>query len=217
MLQLDSSFSEKAYGANSFTDFVEKLRKADYVNVTGGEGRYMIQRKHSVAAEKTVRPEEALPVLRDVLETHRMEMEEGVFVGQLGEWVREEQPEFDWTKFGFQEFSEFLNFAQDKGVVKIQPEEEQGLMIMLGSEFHPPALPEPEPAPVVEEAPEEDEKQPIVPGQPTARSPRTAKRGGPRKTSEANGNTVAPPKRAPSKRAPVKRTRKTPPPPGVMQ
>src|SRR6202167_2598319 len=29
MLQLDSAFTEKAYGANSFSDFVEKLKKAD--------------------------------------------------------------------------------------------------------------------------------------------------------------------------------------------
>ena len=28
MLQLDSSFSERAYGAGSFTDFIERLRKA---------------------------------------------------------------------------------------------------------------------------------------------------------------------------------------------
>jgi len=35
MLQLDSAFTEKAYGANSFSDFVEKLKKADYVNVSG--------------------------------------------------------------------------------------------------------------------------------------------------------------------------------------
>src|SRR5215469_12816875 len=61
MLQLDSSFSERAYGANSFTDFIEKLRKADLIQVTGGEGRYMIQRKRGGAAEKTVRPDEALP------------------------------------------------------------------------------------------------------------------------------------------------------------
>src|ERR1700739_2968270 len=59
MLQLDSSFSERAYGANSFTDFIEKLRKADYVTVTGGEGRYMISRKRGT--DKVVRPEEALP------------------------------------------------------------------------------------------------------------------------------------------------------------
>ena len=220
MLQLDSSFSEKAYGANSFTDFVEKLRKSDYVLVTGGEGRYMIQRKHSAAApEKTVKPEEALPFLRDVLETHRLELEdEGVLAADLGAWVREEQPEFDWTKFGFQEFSEFLNFAQDKGVVRVQPDEEKGLMVHLGAEFHPPALPEPEPLPIPDEVVEEEEKQPFVPNQPTARSPRT-KRTATRKGPEVNGNTTADPpvKRAAAKRTGIKRPRKTPPPPGVMQ
>src|SRR5919198_1133577 len=35
MLQLDSAFSERAYGAGSFSDFVEKLKKADFVNVSG--------------------------------------------------------------------------------------------------------------------------------------------------------------------------------------
>jgi uncharacterized protein (TIGR00288 family) len=219
MLQLDSSFSEKAYGANSFTDFVEKLRKQDYVNVTGGEGRYMISLKRSAAPEKTVRPEEALPILRDVLETHRLEMEEGVLASDLTNWVREEQPEFDWKKFGFQEFSEFLNFAQDKSVVRVQPDEEQGLFVHLGAEFHPPALPEPEPTPIPEEEVEVEEKQPYVPGQPTAKGPRTTTKRAPRKTGpEVNGNTATPPK-VPRKRtaATTKRPRKTPPPPGVMQ
>ena len=58
--------------------------------------------------------------------------------------ISEEAPAFDWKAFGFQEFSEFLNFAQDKTVVRIEPREE-GLMVFLGAEFHPPALPEPEP------------------------------------------------------------------------
>ena len=31
MLQLDSTFNEKAYGSSSFTDFVEKLQKENYV------------------------------------------------------------------------------------------------------------------------------------------------------------------------------------------
>ncbi len=223
MLQLDSSFSEKAYGANSFTDFVEKLRKADHVAVTGGEGRYMIQRKHSGQSEKSVRPEEALPTLRDVLETHRIEMEEGQLASDLAEWFREEQPAFDWKAFGFQEFNDFLNYAQDKGVVKIQPDEEKGLQVFLGAEFHPPALPEPVAAPVVpEEAAEEEEgPQPEVPGQPTAGSPRV-KRGAVATTrKERDGNIDAPPKRkraagTGTKRVGVKRVRKTPPPPGVM-
>ena len=88
---------------------------------------------------------------------------------ELAEWVKEERPNFDWRQYGVQEFSELLNYAQDKGLVRIQADEEKGLTVFLGSEFHPPAPPvqEPEPIPeVVEE--EEDEPQPLVYGQPTA-------------------------------------------------
>ncbi len=167
MLQLDSTFNEKAYGSGSFTDFVEKLQKANFVHVTGGEGRYMIKRVATLGPEKpTVKPEAALPVLRDVLETHRMEMDEGVSADTLAEWVKQEHPDYDWKQYGFQEFSELLNYAQDKLVVRINPDEEKGLMVYLGPEFHPPAPPEPPPAPPVEE--EVEEPQPIVAGQPTA-------------------------------------------------
>ena len=78
------------------------------------------------------------------------------------------------------------------------------LLVYLGAEFHPPALPEPEPMPL-EEQPEEEEKQPVVPGQPTARSPRvkkgTKKAAGP----DLNGNVAPPPKRARKAAAPRKR------------
>ncbi len=169
MLQLDSTFNEKAYGASSFTDFVEKLQKADFVEVTGGEGRYMIRMKGGGAPEKPgAKPEQAIPLLRDVLETHRMEVDSGSHAEELAEWVHQEQPTFDWQEYGFQEFSELLNYAQDKGLVRIQADEEKGLTVFLGAEFHPPAPPpEPEPVAPVEEE-EVDEPQPIVPGQPTA-------------------------------------------------
>jgi hypothetical protein len=166
MLQLDSTFNEKAYGANSFTDFVEKLQKAEFVEVSGGEGRYMIRMKGTAPEKPGAKPEEAIPLLRDVLEIHRMDVDSGSTVDELSEWVKEQAPEFDPAKYGFQEFTELLNYAQDKGLVRIQADEERGLSVHLGSEFHPPAPPlEP-----VEEIPieEEDEPQPIVPGQPTA-------------------------------------------------
>ncbi len=171
MLQLDSTFNEKAYGASSFTDFVEKLQKADFVEVTGGEGRYMIRMKGGgVAPEKPGhKPEQAIPLLRDVLETHRLEVDNGSLADELAEWVRQEQPNFDWREYGFQEFSELLNYAQDKGLVRNQADEERGLIVYLGSEFHPPAPPpEPEPVAAAYEEEEEDEPQPLVPGQPTA-------------------------------------------------
>jgi uncharacterized protein (TIGR00288 family) len=212
MLQLDSAFSERAYGAGSFTDFIERLRKGDLIQVTGGEGRYMIQRKRSGAPEKTVRPDEALPYLRDVLENHRVEMEEGSTSEELEGWVKEESPAFDWKNFGFQEFGEFLNFAQDKTVVRTVPDESQGLLVYLGAEFHPPALPEPEPVPMPEETEEEqEEQQPMVPGQPTADAPRVKK--GTRKAAgaEVDGNVVPAPRRP--RKAAAPRKRKAPPQP----
>jgi uncharacterized protein (TIGR00288 family) len=167
MLQLDSTFNEKAYGANSFTDFVEKLQKADFVEVTGGEGRYMIRMKGAAPEKPGAKPEEAIPLLRDVLETHRLELDEGSDAESLADWVKLEHPNFDWSQYGFQEFSELLNYAQDKSLVRIQADGES-LMVYLGAEFHPPAPPpEPEREPLLEEE-EIEEPQPLVPGQPTA-------------------------------------------------
>jgi uncharacterized protein (TIGR00288 family) len=201
MLQLDSTFNEKAYGAGSFTDFVEKLQKADYVEVSGGEGRYMIRMKGggAIPEKPGAKPEEAIPLLRDVLETRRLEVDNGASADELSEWVHQEQPAFDWRAYGFQEFGELLNYAQDKGLVRIQADEEKGLTVYLGSEFHPPAPPpQPEPAPEIEE--EIDEPQPLVPGQPTATGeipipeppPKPVRRPrAPRKTTGAGSGGVA--------------------------
>ncbi len=192
MLQLNPAFSEKAYGANSFTDFVEKLRAADYVNVTGAEGRYFIERKQAVQPEKpALKPEEALPLLRDVLETHRIELDAGALADDLAGWVREENPEFDCKRYGFQEFAELLNFAQDKLVVRIVPDEEKGLLVYLGAEFYPPALTEGEAA----AAPAEPQLQfaEAVAGAKTARKARK-----PRVKTAAEGH----PKRSRAPRAP---------------
>jgi hypothetical protein len=174
---------------------VEKLQKADFVEVTGGEGRYMIRMKGGAAPEKPgSKPEEAIPLLRDVLEIHRMDIDNGAQSDELAEWVRQEQPNFNWIQYGFQEFIELLNYAQDKGLVRIQADEDRGLIVYLGAEFHPPAPP-PEPEPVAE-VEEEEGPQPLVPGQPTATGeipipeppPKPQRRPrAPRKTASADG------------------------------
>jgi hypothetical protein len=171
MLQLDPAFSERAYGANSFSDFIDKLKKAEFVNVSGSGGRYIIERRGGGTEKAAPNPDEALPGLRDVLETHRLdiEMNNGVVADELEEWMKREQPDFSPQKYGFQQFSEFLNYAQDKTVVRLTLDEERGLIVYLGAEFYPPALPGGQPEPSIEE--EEDGPQPIVEGQPTIFEP----------------------------------------------
>jgi uncharacterized protein (TIGR00288 family) len=172
MLQLDPAFSEKAYGCGSFSEFVDKLKRADYVNVTGSGGRTLIERKPSAQPEHPARkPEDALPTLRDVLETHRLEIEvqNGVVADDLASWFTQEQQDFDWKQYGFQEFGEFLNYAQDKLLVRVEPDEERGLIVFLGAEFYPPA--QPVKAKEEEEVHPYDEAQPFVAGQPTIFEP----------------------------------------------
>ncbi|MCL6506711.1 MAG: NYN domain-containing protein [Bryobacteraceae bacterium] len=139
MLQLDPAFSEKDYGAGSFSEFVEKLRNAGYVELSGSEGRYIIERKSAAPAAAVLDPEEALPLLRDVLETHRLELENGRPAEEVEAWFRQEHPDFNPAAYGFREFAEFLNYAQDKLVVRIEPHEDKGLLVFLGAEFYPPA------------------------------------------------------------------------------
>lgn len=47
LLQLDSSFSEKAYGAGSFRDFVEKLAKAGLVSLRGADRSFYVELRES--------------------------------------------------------------------------------------------------------------------------------------------------------------------------
>jgi len=174
MLQLDSTFNERAYGGSSFSDFVEKLKRADLVNVSGTGGRYIIERKGTAVAEHpSLKHEDLLLPLRDVLENHRMELENGVPVEDLAAWFTAEQPNFDVAAYGFQQFIEFLNYAQDKTVARLEPNEEQGTVLVYpGAEFYPPAEPvRVEPELVAEEVEEEDEPQPYVEGQPTIFEP----------------------------------------------
>lgn len=199
MLQLDSAFNERAYGASSFSDFVEKLKRADLVQVSGTGGRYIIERKGTAQPEHpALKPEDLLPPLRDVLENHRLEIENGCPVDDLAGWFKSEQPNFDTTAYGFQEFIEFLNYAQDKTVVRLEPSEEQGtVLVYLGAEFYPPAEPPvAEPAAVVEAEEEEYEPQPYVEGQPTIFEPnppppKPKKAASPRKRTPKAGGAGA--------------------------
>lgn len=212
MLQLDSAFNESAYGARSFSDFIERLKKADFVQVKGGGGRWFIERKHHPQHDKPMpRPEEALEHLREVLEIHRIDFEYdgGRAVDELEAWMKEEFADFDHMRYGFPGFIEFLNFAQDRLVVRLEPNAESGLIVHLGAEFYPPAPPEKE---MKEEdlLTEHDFVQPIVRGQPTATGeiPLPEEEPKPKKRAPARKKAAPSPSSAGAAKAPRKSRRK---------
>jgi len=171
MMQLDPTFHERGFGASSFSDFIDRLKKAELIEVQGTGGKLTIERKGGANARPLPEPEEALPLLRDALEAHRYEMEmgDGVEPVELAQWMATEHAGFEVHNYGFPGFHEFMTFAERKGVVSVKREEERGVVIYLGREFFPP------PAPKVKKEEEfyseYDEVQPYVEGQPSIAEP----------------------------------------------
>lgn len=139
MLQLDPSFNERAFGTNSFSDFVVKLETAGYLATTGPEGRKTIEVKSAAAAEAAAAPkrEEANQMLRQVIDIYRLDLEDGAPADSLAAWMQKIHPSFDYKPFGFQSFAEFLNFAQDNFLVRVEADEVRGLMVFPGAEIQP--------------------------------------------------------------------------------
>jgi hypothetical protein len=136
------------------------------VNVSGTGGRYVIERK-GLLRPASLPNTNLLPPLRDVLENHGRTKGCPVRIPMVQTGSQLRRPPMA------QQFTEFLNYAQDKTVVRLEPHEDQGtVLVYLGAEFYPPAEPpKAEPEAAVEEEIEEDEPQPYVEGQPTIFEP----------------------------------------------
>jgi uncharacterized protein (TIGR00288 family) len=139
MLQLDPSFNERAYGTGSFSDFVDKLETNGYLATTGPEGRKTIEVKAAAAdAPPTPKKDEALPLLRQVVDIYKLDLEDGATADDLAGWMTKIHPTFDAQKYGFQSFSEFLTYAQDNFLVRVEADAVRGLIAYPGPEMAPP-------------------------------------------------------------------------------
>lgn len=215
MLQLDPSFNERAYGTGSFSDFVDKLETNGYLATTGPEGRKTIEVKQVAEAIAAPKKDEALPLLRQVVDIYKLDLEDGATADDLAGWMTKIHPTFDAQKYGFQSFGEFLNFAQDNYLVRVEADAVRGLIAYPGAELIPqrhapepsavapvaPAANEGAEAPAAEasveavsQEPEEDEK----PKRGTARKRTTTKKAA--AGGSANGSTTV---RRPRARKPV--------------
>ncbi|MBI2815986.1 MAG: NYN domain-containing protein [Acidobacteria bacterium] len=141
MLQLDSSFTERDYGASSFRQFVEMLAKNHIVTISRVSGHYLVELPRTDERARVEEPlprEDALPALDKALRI----IDENDLWGQLDfnavkEYVHRVAPDFDEKRYGFGQFAEVLNFAQDAGLLRMEPDENSVLRVYPGTEFTP--------------------------------------------------------------------------------
>ena len=159
MLQLDSAFTERDYGTNSFSDFIQKLAAAGHARLIRREGNFVVERieaqPEATPAPATPTREDAIPLLRSVVEANLVFVTAGIPARELAALFHAAHPGFDEKDYGFTEFDELLNLAQDKALVTIEADPERGLRVFAGSELSA------EPAPATELAVAESEPAPV--------------------------------------------------------
>jgi hypothetical protein len=163
LLQLDSTFSERSYGAGSFRDFVEKLEKIGVVKVTHGKGGLLVGPAEDGAApppaEGAVHAEEseahgasAAPVASGapghptVIGTNAdglLEFRRILTSGQIRKWpmylrnvkqiIRQISPSFDERAYGFANLVDLLRAAGREGLVRVDRDRQGVIRVFQGT------------------------------------------------------------------------------------
>lgn len=140
MLQLDPAFTERDYGVSAFSDLVHKMADAGHIRLHRREGNFVVERVEAPAIQQppALKHEDALPLLRSVLEANLDFVTAGIPAKELAALFHAAHPGFNHQDYGFTEFEELLNLAQDKGLVRNEADPERGLRIFAGSELAAP-------------------------------------------------------------------------------
>jgi uncharacterized LabA/DUF88 family protein len=139
MMQLDSTFTERDYGVSSFRQFVELLQKEKVIEVKRVDGQLLVERTTASTAppaDPLLKSEDAMEVLFRALKV----IDENDLWGRLSfsevkNYVQRLEPDFDEKRYGFSQFAELLNFAQDVGLVRLEPDSESVLQVRPGIQF----------------------------------------------------------------------------------
>ena len=167
LLQLDSTFSERTYGAGSFRDFAQKLAAAGHVTLREAGRNVLVELKENGpgipdngARHSTIRPEverEAPPAashaeprladgireVRRLFQTAQNPPRWPMYIRQAKQFLRNVDPTFDERKFGFASLVDLIRACQREGLFRIERDRQGVMRIFGGNVMQAPAEPVP--------------------------------------------------------------------------
>ena len=167
LLQLDSTFSEREYGASSFRDFMEKLAKAGAVSLKHAGRSLLVEPVEDGATVDTVAPVAVEPPSRggaitldvdggdeDEVPIGPMAMADGVravqkafstgtprwpmYIRQAKQYLKNSIENFDERRYGFQSAVDLLRAAAKEGVVRVERDRQGGMRVFPGANLNAP-------------------------------------------------------------------------------
>ena len=158
LLQLDSTFSEREYGASSFRDFMEKVARVGAVTLKQAGRSLLVESEEDGVvpiaeapphAEAPPRPRDLEAVEEDEMPTGPMAMAEGVravqrafstgsprwpmYIRQAKQYLKNAIENFDERKYGFQSVVDLLRAAAKEGVVRVERDRQGGMRVFPGA------------------------------------------------------------------------------------
>ena len=171
LLQLDSTFSERTYGAGSFRDFAQKLAAAGHV-VLRESGRNVLvelSESGSVQEESAMRPAEQVPAteaapppahgrrgqqldvapraadgireVRRLFQSAQNPPRWPMYIRQAKQFLRNVDSNFDERKFGFGSLVDLMRACQREGLFRIERDRQGVMRIFPGNVMQPTAEP----------------------------------------------------------------------------
>jgi uncharacterized LabA/DUF88 family protein len=167
LLQLDSTFSERTYGAGSFRDFAQKLASAGHVTLKEHGRNVLVELSENGHTATEEQPRAAAPPPRhdsreaapQSVGTTEPRVADGIravrhlfqaaqnpprwpmYVRQAKQFLRAADPAFDERKFGFASLVDLIRACQREGLFRIERDRQGVLRIFPGNVMHPVAEP----------------------------------------------------------------------------
>jgi uncharacterized LabA/DUF88 family protein len=171
LLQLDSTFSERDYGAGSFREFVQKVADAGYINLKQVDRSLIVEWKESesrvpqvapavapttspsvsepvetaaISAEVAKQPlqaSEAIQALLEWLQNSGIKLHWPLYLRNLKQSLHSSQPAFDERQYGIISVYDLVRLAQKEGIFHVE-RNRQGILRIFPGERFPQAVPE---------------------------------------------------------------------------
>jgi hypothetical protein len=197
LLQLDSTFSERDYGASTFRDFIEKLAAAGYVKLKQVDRSLLVELKDGADqqqedVEKEIVPtngqdteqmqavpppqptpvqaEEGVRAMQEAFQNSKITPHWPMYLRNVKQFIKNSSPTFDERRYGFQSFLEAVRSAQRAGLFRLERNRQGILRVFPGNQIAPhprPAIPVIGEAPAAEDRMVIEEQAPVQEMEPT--------------------------------------------------
>ena len=165
LLQLDSTFSERDYGASTFRDFIEKMAAAGFVKLkqvdrsllvelteqheqeepapketSASNGQSQLEDQGQPPVPVSVGPtstqmEEGVRAMQEVFQNARVQPHWPMYLRNVKQFIKNASPEFDERRFGFQSFLDAVRSGQRAGLFRLERNRQGILRVFPGNQI----------------------------------------------------------------------------------